>query len=495
MTVRTVALTAGQVAAFAAASRDGNPLHTNNIFARRSPYGAPIAHGALVLISALGAVPPGLLTWVAGLSADFLRPVPVGSSYRIEPSADKDEVRVVADGQLLLTLALTFGPDETVAHRISTAKVADGGAAEPEVWTLAELVVAAPRTGGYEPDLPELRAVAADLGAAAVPDALLIWLAWSSWVVGTQLPGRDGLFAGLRLEVGGSAEGQRDSRLAVSRTDARTGAVRVRGSCSGPEGTATAELLTFVRQPIPPVTVSSVREHLARSEDLAGRRVLVIGGSRGFGAALAGALADQGATVWIAYARSAAAAHAVRREFGADRIIPVCCDAADPEQVGAIIDQICAAGMGLDGLVLAAAPPLADLPAHPDAVTPALDYLRSSLELALRPLTAALPALRANDGWLMVSSSAAVLDPPAGWTHYAAAKLALESFATTRARQHRVRTLIVRAPKMWTDMVNGPTGRLGAIPAERVAAAVVRRVIEAADIDQGVPAMLEPADV
>src|SRR5262245_41952995 len=50
--VRTVRLTSEQLSRFAEASGDCNPLHIDEGFAWRTPYGRPIAHGALVATAA-----------------------------------------------------------------------------------------------------------------------------------------------------------------------------------------------------------------------------------------------------------------------------------------------------------------------------------------------------------------------------------------------------------------------------------------------------------
>ena len=60
------------------------------------------------------------------------------------------------------------------------------------------------------------------------------------------------------------------------------------------------------------------------------------------------------------------------------------------------------------------------------------------------------------------------------WPHYTIAKAALEGAAAYCERHTSARVLVARAPKMWTDSTNTPLGRLGAVPKEQVAAAIVR---------------------
>lgn len=63
---------------------------------------------------------------------------------------------------------------------------------------------------------------------------------------------------------------------------------------------------------------------------LAGKTVLVTGGSRGIGAAIARAVGESGARVLVHYARNERAAEAVRRDIGADRCHVLQADLAVP---------------------------------------------------------------------------------------------------------------------------------------------------------------------
>jgi hypothetical protein len=108
------------------------------------------------------------------------------------------------------------------------------------------------------------------------------------------------------------------------------------------------------------------------------------------------------------------------------------------------------------------------------------------------PLVGAVDTL-APDGWLAVMSSSALDDPPDGWPHYVIAKAALEGAAAYCARRTRARVLVVRAPKMLTDSMNTPLGRVDAVPAEQVAAEIARWTMTEAPA--GRVSYLSPADV
>jgi 3-hydroxybutyryl-CoA dehydratase len=71
-------ITRGDIEAFAEVTGDRNPLHLDDAFARRSRFGRPIAHGALVagvISAALGMVLPGPGAIYLSQTLKFLRPV------------------------------------------------------------------------------------------------------------------------------------------------------------------------------------------------------------------------------------------------------------------------------------------------------------------------------------------------------------------------------------------------------------------------------------
>ncbi len=128
-------------------------------------------------------------------------------------------------------------------------------------------------------------------------------------------------------------------------------------------------------------------------------------------------------------------------------------------------------------MALCAAPPPQALPLHRDAVPTALAYLAESMAMTLYPLSEVLPHI-APGGWLALVSSSAIADPPASWPHYVAAKGAVEALAGYGRRHFGLRVATIRPPLMRTDMTNGPTGAIGAVAPEAVAAAIVRWVLD-----------------
>jgi NAD(P)-dependent dehydrogenase (short-subunit alcohol dehydrogenase family) len=349
---------------------------------------------------------------------------------------------------------------------------------EPRRLTLAGLAAAQDADYGdaYAPDVAGLRELAAQLGAGSIPDALLAWLAAASYTVGMLVPGADSLFASARIERSDVPGPARLDAIPGPR-QAATGLLEVRARFGYSAASAHLRLRAFVRPAIQGPSRDVLLGQLPRSAALSGRHVLVVGASRGLGAALAGALATQGATVWAGYARSAGSAEELRQEFGTEDIRPVRFDAARAAATRAAMERVRSAAGMLDGVALCAAPPPQALPLHSDAVPAALAYLEESMAMTLYPLGEVLPHV-APGGWLAFVSSSFVADPPASWPYYVAAKGAVEALAGYCREHLNLRVVTIRPPRMRTDMTNGPTSAIGAVAPETVAVAVVRWILD-----------------
>jgi 3-oxoacyl-[acyl-carrier protein] reductase len=171
------------------------------------------------------------------------------------------------------------------------------------------------------------------------------------------------------------------------------------------------------------------------------RVALVTGASSGIGAAIAGALAAEGARVAIGYhsAREAAEQVSARIEQGGGSALIVQHDLWEPASVRAAVDTVTQTWGGVDVLVTSAwispgwASPTAEAEATPAEVWQ--QQLRANVEGTVHTVQAALPHMRAH-GWgrIVLISSGAAEDGSAGLESYGAAKAALHGLSRALAR-------------------------------------------------------------
>ncbi len=199
------------------------------------------------------------------------------------------------------------------------------------------------------------------------------------------------------------------------------------------------------------------------------RSVLVTGGSRGIGAAVAAAFAEQGDRVAVHYGSSREAAEQVLAGLAGDGHVLVQADVADPDAVRRGVDEAAAGLGGLDVLVNNAGV----FVAHPPLATDFAEWQRIwALTLATNLTGAAnatfcdLPHLLARGGGAVVNVSSRGAfrgepDTPA----YGASKAGLNAFGQSMAQAlapHGISVGTVAPGFVQTDMaravLDGPRG-------------------------------------
>lgn len=218
--------------------------------------------------------------------------------------------------------------------------------------------------------------------------------------------------------------------------------------------------------------------------DLAGRRVLVTGGSRGIGRATCACLAASGASVGVAYHRAEDEAAAVVEQ--ASELNPdgthwhARADLSDPDGCAALFAEVDERFGGLDGFVGNAGiwniedRPIADL--TPEDWRGMIETNLTSIYLTTREALRRMEA----DGRIVLVSSTAAQRGEADHSHYAASKGAINAFCKSIATEVGPRSINVNAVAPgWVDtdmsapVLDGEAGTraLEGIPIGRIASA------------------------
>jgi NAD(P)-dependent dehydrogenase (short-subunit alcohol dehydrogenase family) len=303
----------------------------------------------------------------------------------------------------------------------------------------------------------------------------------ASYLVGMEAPGEPALLSRVALDfappaTSSSATAPLTFALHVAERDTRFDLVRMEVAFER-EGAAVANAAidAYVRREPKVVDVAALRRRETPSDRLQGKVALVVGASRGLGAALSVALADQACEVGASFAKSAdAAARVAAAVPGRIALLPA--DAGDAHSFAPAARAFAATHGGLDLLVCNACLPVSAVALHEATVGRIAEYVERSFALAAVPLAATLELLEQRKGMLVMISSSAVREPPPEWPHYVAAKGALEGLARTVAARGRVRVLIARPPRLDTDLMNTPGIPGDALAPEAVAAAIVGAV-------------------
>lgn len=463
-----VSFTEQDVATFSDASGDRNPLHLSHDYARRTPYGQPVVFGCLGAMACLGHVRLPADWSATSLEAEFRQPIFRGVTYRVETSEKEGKWRArLFDGSALV-VSVTVTAE--LSHTIETPEELAGASAfercDPAVRHEEDIFPGLEISGVYACNTVALATLAARWGD--VDRLLATSLCWSSYLVGMELPGESALFSKLVLHFHRTNPRPATMvyRASVASIESCFGQIVMNVSLADGDSTvASGQCWSFIRPPVP--EVEEIDFIGVRPDSLAGRAAVVLGSSRGLGAAMKRALESRGAAVY-GMARSAKAGALSRTEVG---------DAADPAALRRLQERVLREHGRLDFLICNVCPPVLPLRLEPNASGRIRTYIDLAVSLTLAPLSEFLELLNLSDGCVVIVSSVFVEHPVKEFPHYVAAKQAVEMLGRVACLQYRrVRTLIVRAPKLLTAMTNTPLGRLDAASPGLIANRIATRL-------------------
>jgi NAD(P)-dependent dehydrogenase (short-subunit alcohol dehydrogenase family) len=423
--------------AFARLSGDANPLHLDPVAARRSVYGRCVIHGVHLLLRGLAAR-PGPRRSLRELRLRFLRPGFEGAPISVEyaPKGAATELRLQGeDGTPLVAASLAEEPAAADDSPVPE------GLHEPGAPVALEVADAI----GFRHEEPLAfdRALAAEVLPGIVERYRAVQLAELlavTRVVGMRCPGLYSTLTGLHLRAAHGRSAATSSFRAVN-VHADTG--RVRLAIEGP--TLTGEVEAFFRpREVEQPSFADTKASVIPGE-FAGRRALVVGGSRGLGELAAKILAAGGAEVIVTYRVGAADAERVAAEIRGGGGV---CEALRLDVQAAPDAWRAPRGFAPTDLLYFATP-------HIGAPGGTFDARRFAefCSVYVDGFVAAVTfAARLSAGRLAVFHPSTVfLDAGEGAAEYVAAKAASEAVARWLGRRPGVRMHSVRLPALATD--------------------------------------------
>jgi NAD(P)-dependent dehydrogenase (short-subunit alcohol dehydrogenase family) len=483
------------LAVFADASFDRNPLHLSAEYARKTPFGERVVFGILGLLKAMAGVEGRRPADLSGVTVDFRSPMFMGVDYLLEvgaPKADQVKVSIKDADRPVMTATLRYhdagGPGRPGDRAEGRAPRSSASRLGPSDLVEGFEVVGryAPSPGPFADLLGRCGLPAC--GNAGSPVAALLLL---SYVVGMELPGERAVFSRLKLQLAGepgAGIGPFDYTARVVGYHEVYDRLEIGLMIAqGGEPFASASISTAVRPDSPITRTDRVAGLLPPSDRMRGQSALVVGGSRGLGSALVTALASQGCTVWLNYRTSRDEAEALIAGLpaGYGAVRPARGDAGEEAWCREWGGKIAAEG-GIDHLFCNAVPSIRPLPFALDSTARLRRFIDESVALVANPLAAFGPSVEARGGWCVVTSSSYASDTcedlPPDLHHYVASKRAVEGLVSSLSTfLARARFLVARPPRLLTDQTNSRSARVGALAVEDVAAAIVGRLVDSVE--------------
>jgi hypothetical protein len=456
---------------FAALTLDTNPIHMDPRIAQRSFAGARVAHGMLVLLTALqhfvasgkAAAP------FRRIRGDFRCPVLIDEPVRFES-------RPRSDGSTRLTALVDDVPcaeirldDPPAAHDRRAPEPAE---IDPRLDAIREPLdhdsQALAAFGGTISNAPSaaVTAMFPALGAA-IGSANVAALARLSYIVGMLCPGLYSVFSALDVTLARDGEARGVSTFTVTGVDERFRLVQMALT-----GDLVGTFSAFQRPPpFQQPTSESVGLRVGPAE-FAGARAMVIGGSRGLGELTAKLLCAGGATVHLTYARGLRDARRVSAEIVRAR--RGVCTPLELDILAPLSSEALRVLADVD-LIFYFPTPLISRKKSKTFSSPILqDFLRFYVE-RFYALCEAVQAAATRPVRIFYPSSVYVDARPKGLTEYAMAKAAGEILLSDlNAGSSKLQIVSSRLPRLGSDQTNTIAGSADETDGVAVMLSIVR---------------------
>jgi NAD(P)-dependent dehydrogenase (short-subunit alcohol dehydrogenase family) len=453
-----------QIAAFERLSHDHNPLHTDAGYARSTQFGRPVAYGMCSVVLGLAAWAGGRCFRLSSLKGQFSKPLFESEDYELKISENGNQVKVQYLKCAALRCIFAFHWEDFQSANQGAAGVIGQTAFQPRL-TAQDSDLRAALDQWQSRSLPYFvnsDCVAGSLQefglcAGQMPLNQLNALLGSSYLVGMELPGRQALYSRFEFEFDSAAAGEGSDGFEFSainaKHDERLNRIAIAGRGTG---IRSFSLVAF-KQPRPVRhDAAEIRAAVGQSDALANKTVFISGATRGFGAVLARTMALQGAGVMVNYRTHREEAEALAGEIR-DWNPGVSLHAGDvsvPADCRRMATEIRNAEGRIDILISNAFPQISAQGFLEQDTAEFLRFVEKSVSATVSLFREMIP-LMPKGGIVVLVSTVFTEAPKPQFSHYVAAKSALEGLMRALALEFRdLRFLIVRPPRMLTDQTN-----------------------------------------
>ncbi|NTG51715.1 SDR family NAD(P)-dependent oxidoreductase [Agrobacterium rhizogenes] len=486
--------TNSDVSAFASISRDFNPLHMDPNYARRSPFGGCIVHGAIAVLAALEKTGISEPVRVKELSVNFKSPIFCDQKYTYQQDQDGEDSCIISlrDGstalmQLRISWAPLKGSAELELAEVMTPRANGSDEASREACDYVEeaLLGDIELSGTYSPKgLQDHYPIAYRVFGRAVLEVVSL----CSFLVGMKLPGKRALFSSMQLtfEARGTS-GELGYSHKTQFYNSEYGLLETELSVHSAQSIVVhGQLTSFVRKEF---NDKPVADYLATIPDgergrLAGKVALVTGGARGLGASMVKSLAVLGCHVYLNFLSSEAQAQTIADDLEGNGLAVTLCqgDASNHDWCDGLKAELLDKHGRLDILVCNACQPPLRMEDEESTASRRAEYLAHNRALVEAPIATFSDLLEANGGLCAAISSTMVETKPKGFSHYVDLKQQVEAMLAKLAEDRpSVRTLIARPANLLTEMSNTPARIFNAMSPDDVAMQIVNTLVTTTD--------------
>lgn len=476
----------GDIELFSQASHDRNPLHICGEYARKSPFGDRVVFGVLAGLASLAHLRSRSGYALSRVRMQFKEAIFTDTKYWVkteETDLVHANIRVMDGKRVLLIVNVEFeanspeNESDSKPEYLEERPALPSQALEPEVLTKMDLFPGYAVEGDYSTvDSAMVQLIdkfgLSGKGMGLVQAAVLMCC---SYLVGMKIPGQQALLLELSIDFNNLHRVNINCpnlhyKASVIEFDQRFDLAKICLQITLADQTiACGEISTYLRPDPVSLDKTYLSKHLVPASKLRGKVALVIGGSRGLGAAISYALGVHGCTTYVNYSASDKEAKSLEAAMP-DFIHLLKADASDVRQCLEIRKHLLHAHGKIDILICNACPVPRPLFLNDDDDHRIIEYVSRALALTSVPMGVFLPAMSSTSGACVVISSEFVTKPRAELPHYVSAKCAVEGLSRAVAAEYKqISFLMVRPPRLLTDWTITPLGKLTAIGPEQVA--------------------------